>query len=286
MDFDGAVGELIGGENNGLKCMFTMMNNARLCVGLQGVALAERAYQHALAYANERVQGKSFKNGERVVIAHHADVRRMLLDMKARVTTGRLMAYNAALELDKAISGDRDARARVNFLTPIVKGWCTDMAVHVASVGIQIQGGMGFIEETGAAQYYRDARILPIYEGTNGIQAADFVFRKILRDDGALAMVYIKEMEGQVDGTYLNALTRATDTLISLGKDGDLDHVSWVSTPYLEAFSLILGGAMIEKAEQTKGVTESKDGNMMMGEHKFYRESILPCSLGILSSIL
>ena len=144
MDFDGATGYLIGEENQGLKYMFTMMNNARLSVGLRGVAIAGRAYQHAHHYANERIQGKSFDTGQRVPIAHHADVRRMLLDMKARMTAGRLMTYSAAIALDNE---DEEARARVDFLTPIVKAWCTDMAVEVASLGIQIHGGMGFIEE-------------------------------------------------------------------------------------------------------------------------------------------
>ena len=282
MDFDGAIGELIGEEHNGLKYMFTMMNNARLCVGLQGVAIAERAYQHALAYANDRVQGKSFTSGERVVIAHHGDVRRMLLDMKARVTAGRIMAYSAALELDKAMAGDDSARARVDFLTPIVKGWCTDMAVDVASTGIQIHGGMGFIEETGAAQYYRDARILPIYEGTNGIQAADFVFRKVLRDEGALAKIYIKEMDGVVDQQYIEALSEATDCVIALGKDKEMDQVAWLSAPFLKAFSLILGGAMIGKAAQTLSPAEIS----LVDAQDFYRYNIMPFSLGCLAPIL
>ncbi|PCI53725.1 MAG: acyl-CoA dehydrogenase [Alphaproteobacteria bacterium] len=281
MDFDGAIGELIGEEHNGLKYMFTMMNNARLCVGLQGVAIAERAYQHALAYANERVQGKSFTSGERVVITHHGDVRRMLLDMKARVAAGRIMAYSAALELDKAMAGDGDARARVDFLTPIVKGWCTDMAVDVASTGIQIHGGMGFIEETGAAQYYRDARILPIYEGTNGIQAADFVFRKVLRDEGALAKIYIREMDGLVDQQYLDALLQATDGVLALGKDKDMDQIAWLSAPYLKAFSLVYGGAMIGKLDETPALTETS----LVDVQGFYRDNILPFSLGFLFPI-
>ncbi len=282
MDFDGAIGELIGEEHSGLKYMFTMMNNARLCVGLQGVAIAERAYQHALAYANDRVQGKSFTSGERVVIAHHGDVRRMLLDMKARVMAGRIMAYSAALELDKAMIGDAEARARVDFLTPIVKGWCTDMAVDVASTGIQIHGGMGFIEETGAAQYYRDARILPIYEGTNGIQAADFVFRKVLRDEGALAKTYIEEMDRVVERQYIDALLQATECVVALGKGKNMDQVAWFSAPYLKAFSLILGGTMIGKAAQVSSQTETS----LVDIANFYRDNIMPFSLGCLAPIL
>ena len=178
MEFAGATGYLVGAENAGLKYMFTMMNNARLSVALQGVALAERAHQKAMAYANERVQGKSFINGKRVLISEHADVKRMLLTMRAQVEAGRALVCEAAFALDA-----RDT-AKVEVLTPIVKSWCTDMACEVASLGIQIHGGMGYIEETGATQYYRDARILPIYEGTNGIQASDLVFRKILRGGG------------------------------------------------------------------------------------------------------
>ncbi len=244
MDFDGAIGYLVGAENSGLKYMFTMMNNARLCVGLQGVAIAERAYQHANNYANERVQGRDFISGERVTIANHADVRRMLLDMKSRIIAGRLMAYSAAMELDR---GDNK---RVGFLTPIVKSFCTDMAVDVASIGIQIHGGMGFIEESGAAQYYRDARILPIYEGTNGIQAADFAFRKVVYDGGEMARLYIEEMEGLVEQSRLDALLRETEKILELAENKDMDVIAWRSTPYLKSFSHALAASLIEKAYQ------------------------------------
>ena len=156
MEFDGATGYLIGQANEGLKYMFTMMNNARLSVGLQGVAIAERAYQHALAYAEERVQGKDYKTGERTVIANHTDIKRMLKSMKSQIAAGRALTYAAAQALDE---GDD---VRVDILTPLVKSWCTDMACEVTSLGVQVFGGMGFIEETGAAQFYRDARLLPI----------------------------------------------------------------------------------------------------------------------------
>ncbi len=248
MNFDGATGYLVGEENSGLKYMFTMMNNARLCVGLQGVAIAERAYQHALSYANERVQGRSFDSGERVVIAEHADIRRMLLDMQSKVMAGRIMAYSAAMEMDKSALGNEEARARVEFLTPIVKTWCTDMAVEVASTGIQIFGGMGFIEESGVAQYYRDARILPIYEGTNGIQAMDFVFRKILRDEGKMAKEFLTEMEGSVDSSYVKYLIDFGNHILLLAKDNNKDAIAWLASPYLKAFSTTLGGCMLSKA--------------------------------------
>jgi len=277
MDFDGAVGYLIGEENAGLKYMFTMMNNARLCVGLQGVAIAERAYQHVLSYANERVQGKSFDSGERVVIAKHADVRRMLLDMQSQVMAGRIMAYSAAIELDKSALGDAKAKARVEFLTPIVKAWCTDMAVEVASTGIQVFGGMGFIEESGAAQYYRDARILPIYEGTNGIQALDFVFRKILRDEGEMAREFLAEMKGLVDDSYIEYLTDFWNHILSLAKDNNMDTVAWLATPYLKTFSTVLGGAVLANAA-SKGqdipLSDSHNSLNVLSEH--YSKSIMP----------
>ncbi len=248
MDFDGATGYLIGDENQGLKCMFTMMNNARLSVGLQGVAIAEAAYQHALGYAVDRVQGKSFKTGERVTISEHADVRRMLLDMQSRVVAGRLMAYAAAMELDKSVSGDAAAKGKVDFMTPIVKAWCTDMAVDVTSVGVQVHGGMGFVEETGAAQYYRDARILPIYEGTNGIQAADFVFRKVLFDKGAVAKEFIAELESVLPKEHVQPIDDATNLILEAGQAKDLDRVAWLSVPYLNAFSYALGAYYLTKA--------------------------------------
>ena len=247
MDFDGATGYLIGEENQGLKCMFTMMNNARLSVGLQGVAIAEASYQHALAYAKDRVQGKSFETGERVVIAEHADVRRMLLDMQSRIIAGRLMAYAAAMELDKAVAGDLQAKAKVDFLTPIVKAWCTDMAVDVTSIGVQVHGGMGFIEETGAAQYYRDARILPIYEGTNGIQAADFVFRKVLFDKGTVAKAFIEELKAVLGEDRVKSVEEETNHILELGKDGDLDQAAWCSVPYLKKFAEVIGAFYLKK---------------------------------------
>ncbi|MBE9398484.1 acyl-CoA dehydrogenase C-terminal domain-containing protein [Pontibacterium sp. N1Y112] len=188
-DDDGAIGYLVGEENKGLACMFTMMNNARLAVGLQGVAISERAYQHALEYAHDRVQSPSVGNKEAGPIIRHADVRRMLQTMKSITEAGRALAYDACASLDFAHkSEDAETRARESaraaYLTPIVKGWCTEVAQEVTSLGVQVHGGMGFIEETGAAQHYRDARILPIYEGTNAIQALDLVGRKTLFDKG------------------------------------------------------------------------------------------------------
>jgi alkylation response protein AidB-like acyl-CoA dehydrogenase len=190
---EGAKGELVGEPHQGLKYMFIMMNAARFAVGLQGIGVADRAYQQALAYARERVQGRNLSGtGEPIAIVQHPDVKRMLLTMKAMTEGGRALAYVAAAASDVAhhVLDDaerRDSQSLYEFLVPVLKGHCTELSVEVASLGVQVHGGMGFIEETGAAQHYRDARILPIYEGTTAIQANDFVGRKTLRDGGALA---------------------------------------------------------------------------------------------------
>ncbi|MBP0049694.1 acyl-CoA dehydrogenase C-terminal domain-containing protein [Marinobacterium sp. AK62] len=203
MGFDNAIGYLVGEPNRGLACMFTMMNNARLSVGLQGVSISERAYQQALEYAFERIQGPAVGTKEAGPIIRHADVRRMLLTMKTLTEAGRAIAYDACGSLDFATKADSDEakareQTRAALLTPIVKGWCTEVAQEVTSLGVQVHGGMGYVEETGAAQHYRDARILPIYEGTNGIQALDLVGRKTLMDKGAALAVLIEEMRGAV----------------------------------------------------------------------------------------
>ncbi|MGE4314165.1 MAG: acyl-CoA dehydrogenase family protein [Pseudobdellovibrionaceae bacterium] len=258
-DKGGATGYLVGVENEGLKYMFTMMNNARLSVGLQGVAIAERSYQAAVAYAKDRVQGKSMVTGENVVIAEHADVKRMLLDMAARVMGGRAMTYEAAAYLDKARGGDEAAQIRVELMTPVVKSWCTDMSLNVTSTGVQVHGGMGFVEETGAAQYYRDARILPIYEGTNGIQAADLIFRKLMRDQGVGFSAWLKETDALAashDGTKGDALRRtvkelgeAFKVLAGLGSEKDMDALAALSVPFLNAMGTVMAGVGMLKLD-------------------------------------
>ena len=193
-DDEGAVGFLVGEENAGMRAMFTMMNHARLSVGLEGVAIAERSYQQALAYARERRQGRApgAPPGESSAIIDHPDVRRMLLDMRSTTSAMRGLAYRNAEAIDRAAHGaDSDERRaadeRAALLTPLTKAWATDLGCELASAGLQVHGGMGFIEETGAAQHYRDARIAPIYEGTNGIQSADLVGRKLsMRGGGAV----------------------------------------------------------------------------------------------------
>ena len=198
-DIRGATGYLIGEENKGLECMFTMMNNARLTVGLQGVSVAERAYQQALSYCNERVQGVAPGYKEAGPIIRHPDVQRMLTTMKSITEAARALTYSACTEVDMAASGlpvgtlEKHTR-RLGLFTPIVKGWCTEVAQEVATLSLQCHGGMGFIEETGIAQIFRDARILPIYEGTNGIQSMDLVVRKIIGDNGLAINELIVDM--------------------------------------------------------------------------------------------
>ena len=202
-DKEGAIAYLVGEPNHGLEYMFTMMNHARLNVGLEGVAVAEAAYQKAVAYARTRVQGRPIGGSERASIIHHPDVRRMLMDMKARTEAMRALAYVTAACMDRARHHPdpderRRSQGRVEFLTPVVKGWSTETSINIASTGIQVHGGMGYVEETGAAQYLRDARITTIYEGTTGIQAIDLIGRKLVRDNGANAAALISDIEEEV----------------------------------------------------------------------------------------
>ena len=195
----GAIGYLIGKPGDGLACMFTLMNHARLEVGLQGVALSERSYQDALAYAKDRVQGRNSETGEPARIIEHADVQRMLMQMRSMTDAMRGLTYDGAYAHDFRVNGSSEEERefyenRFALLTPLVKAWCTELVNEVTSLGIQVHGGMGFIEETGAAQHYRDARIAAIYEGTNGIQANDLLGRKVLKDQGAAMRSYIAEI--------------------------------------------------------------------------------------------
>ena len=205
-DNGGAVGYLVGPENQGLMCMFSMMNNARLSVGHQGVAIGERAYQQAVGYAADRVQGKVQGVEGRAPIIHHGDVKRMLLQMRGLTEAGRALSfYTIAAEDRSHHSVEPDSQQHnqrlVEILTPLVKGWCTEVSMEVTSLGVQVHGGMGFVEETGAAQHMRDARILPIYEGTNGIQALDFIGRKCLRDGGEGLTDLLAEMLAMAEST-------------------------------------------------------------------------------------
>ncbi len=245
MLFEGAEAELVGEENRGLNAMFAMMNNARLGVAVQGVGQGARALQLAEAYAADRVQmGKP--------IAQQPDVARMLAEMRATTLAGRLMVLEAAVAGDRArLLGDKDAETRLALLTPIVKSWCTDRGVDNASLGMQVHGGMGFVEDTGAAQVLRDARIAPIYEGTNGIQAIDLVLRKLGRDGGQSMRALLAEVAA-VDARLLpaaTALEQATGWMLgALSRSADEAQASAV--PYLEAAGWTLGGWMLARAAQ------------------------------------
>jgi 3-(methylthio)propanoyl-CoA dehydrogenase len=269
-DNGGAVGYLVGEPNRGMELMFTMMNNARLNVGLQGVAIAERAYQQARDFARVRVQGKpaGAKADGPLPIIHHADVRRMLLDMRASTEAARALTYYVAAGIDHAQHHpDPEERKRhqrrVDLLIPVAKAWCTDIGVEVASTGIQVHGGMGFIEETGAAQHLRDARIAPIYEGTNGIQANDLVARKIGRDGGAAVRELIAEMK-ELNGPLLNASGNdlsATRMHLLVGIATLKDATEWMtknmatdmplalaaSVPYLRLVGTLTAGWLLAK---------------------------------------
>jgi alkylation response protein AidB-like acyl-CoA dehydrogenase len=203
----GAIGYLVGAPHSGLACMFTMMNDARQNVGLQGLAISERAYQQARAYAHDRIQG-TLPSGERVNLFAHADVRRMLLMMKSAVAAMRGVMYRASFAIDhsKAAPTQPDLHARVELWTPIVKGWMTELGQEVTSLAVQVHGGMGYIEETGVAQHFRDARILPIYEGTTGIQGLDLVGRKLLKDKGAALTALLDEFDHFTDQPFDKAV--------------------------------------------------------------------------------
>jgi acyl-CoA dehydrogenase len=266
-DHGGATGFLVGEENRGMACMFTMMNQARLSVALQGVAIAERATQQALAYTRERKQGRAtgVESGSSPIIAH-PDVKRMLLTMRALTRAARALCYATAVALDRAQrSPDEAARKaaheRASLLTPVAKAFSTDIGSEVASLGVQVHGGMGYIEETGAAQHYRDARIAAIYEGTNGIQAIDLVTRKLPLAGGATVTAYIGELKRTVEAVNatndaafgwtgvrlqdaVDALERATHWLLGSQRN-DLDAALAGATPYLRLFALAAGGALL-----------------------------------------
>ena len=249
MQYDGAKGWLVGEPHNGMAAMFTMMNNARLGVGLQGVGVAEAAFQHALAYALGRVQGKTPEPGQTGIFGH-ADVRRMLAGMKAQIFSARAISLACAVAIDMAnATGAPEWKARAALLTPIAKAYGTDIGVSVASDGVQVHGGMGFIEETGAAQFLRDARITPIYEGTNGIQAMDLVGRKMM-DGGDAAFRLIGEIEAGAKAarallpdlaedvwTAAETLREATEMVLAQPMN---DRFAG-ATSYLRAFALVLG---------------------------------------------
>jgi alkylation response protein AidB-like acyl-CoA dehydrogenase len=303
-DNGGAFGLLVGEENKGLQYMFTTMNNARLSVGLQGVAIAERALQKAAAFARERVQSRDIAShhAKPVTIIHHPDIRRMLLTMRALTESCRALAYFAAAKLDIAKrhpdpAERHGAQSLVDLLIPVVKGWSTEIGSEAAAMGVQIHGGMGYIEETGAAQFMRDAKIAEIYEGTNGIQANDLIGRKLTRDGGATAKSFIATMQSLDDelaaaGAELSplraalakglaALDAATDWILA-HQAGDPRDAAAGAMPYLRLWGTVAGGwlmakaALAAKADLVAGEGDPAFLRAKMITARCYGEQILP----------
>jgi acyl-CoA dehydrogenase len=298
-DNGGATGFIVGEENRGMACMFTMMNQARLSVAVQGVAIAERATQQALAYARERKQGRATSQagaGSSAIIAH-PDVKRMLLTMRALTRAARALCYATAVSLDRAQrSGDEAARVaahqRASLLIPVAKGFSTDIGIEVASLGVQVHGGMGYVEETGAAQHYRDARIAAIYEGTNGIQAVDLVTRKLPLAGGATVKGYIGEIRRTIaavdaanTGAFgwagvrleeaVDSLERTTQWLLG-NQHNDLDTALAGATPYLRLFALTAGGALLaeEALAALRMAGNSADAAARVAIARFFAENM------------
>jgi alkylation response protein AidB-like acyl-CoA dehydrogenase len=291
-DKGGATGRLIGKEHEGMRCMFTMMNRARLAVGLSGVAIAERATQQALAYARDRTQGKA-------AIIGYPDVKRMLLTMRALTYAARTICYATAVALDRSQRSKTDAARkagdeRASLLTPVAKAFSTDIGIEVASLGVQVHGGMGFIEETGAAQHYRDARIAAIYEGTNGIQALDLVTRKVPLNDGGAVNGYIDELRGIVGrvkavndpalgepgarlGEAVESLARATQWLLAQKSS---DSALAGATPYLRLFGATAGGCMMAE-DALASLRDGSAGASRIALARFFAENVAVQSGGL-----
>ena len=312
-DHGGAIGKLIGEENRGLEYMFIMMNAARFGVGMQGIGIADRAYQHAVAYAKDRVQSRDLAGSSGpVAIINHPDVKRMLMTMRAQIEAARALAYVAAGKLDAAHHHpDAEVRkqnqAQYEYLVPIVKGWSTEMSLDVTSNGVQVHGGMGFIEETGAAQFYRDARILTIYEGTTAIQANDLVGRKTVRDAGATAkqiLADVRETAAQLAasdtadleaiGVQLIAAAAALEqvvTYVAGNMKSDIKAVFAGSVPYLKLAGIVLGGwqmgrAALVAADRLKQGEDSSFYQAKIGTARFFAEHYLVQAEGLKTSIL
>jgi 3-(methylthio)propanoyl-CoA dehydrogenase len=312
----GAVAELVGEENRGLEYMFIMMNAARYSVGIEGVGLSERAYQTALAYARERIQGTEagIRGGARVAIVRHPDVRRMLLLMKTQTEAMRALAAVVAISLDAArLHPETQERERhqafADLMIPVVKGWCTENAVDIASLGIQVHGGVGFIEETGAAQYLRDARITPIYEGTTAIQANDLIGRKLSRDGGHAAQTVIGEMrkvaESLAGDAQLSALAPAFTAAIGSLQEAvryvvenypkDIRAVSVGAVPMLKLFGIVAGGwqllrsAVIAQQHLSAAGVNAADAEFYkakISSARFYADYVLPQAGGFAHAIV
>ena len=303
LSFEDSTGYLIGEENQGMRYMFTMMNQARLEVGLEGLSVAERAYQHASAYAKERKQGRMMGGSEPVPIIEHPDVRRMLMTMKAYTEAMRGLVYDAVAADDRmhcaATQEERDAaRDRLALLTPITKSWCTDHGVDVASLGVQVFGGMGFIEESGAPQFYRDARITPIYEGTNGIQALDLVMRKLPMHGGAVINGYLDEIDSlaakladaddlnDIAGALSSAVATVRETTTFLLDASPRDAMAG-ATPYQEMLGTLAGGYYLAR-QAAAAVERAVDVPWLaakVGTARFYAATVLPSVNGMAGAV-
>ncbi|MEN8259157.1 MAG: acyl-CoA dehydrogenase [Pseudomonadota bacterium] len=308
-DGEGAEGYLVGEANRGLEYMFTMMNESRLAVGVQGIGIAEQAFQAARHYARERIQGKAYdaREGKSVPIIRHPDVKRMLITMKSEIEAMRGLAYCTAAWLDKAEKHpDPAARKRslalAELLTPVVKGWCTEQGVLIASAAVQVHGGTGYIEETGVAQYLRDARIATIYEGTTGIQANDLMDRKVRRNGGESMRALVDIMRGTLaeldDGSDLalqleaaiDALERATSWVLAQKSESGLPAAAAV--PYLHLLGTVAGGWVMARSalaaiQKLKTDTEHADFcRARLATAKFYADNVLPRAAGLTENVV
>ena len=313
MEYDGSVGYLVGEENRGLTYMFTMMNEARVWVGGQGLACASGALQGAAQYARDRVQGRpvgmSKEDAKSSTIMDHADVRRMLLTIKAYVDAMRYLMYDNQLMLDLEYFGEGELKEfgeeRCGILTPITKAWISDLGVELSSIAIQVYGGMGYVEETGVAQYLRDARIAPIYEGTNGIQALDLIFRKLPLDSGQAMQRLLGDVNSVIDemsqaGDVLSSMSeklkvevdKLSEVTLWLGSkmlEGELVDASAGASPYIKMFGQVLGGYYMGKAALLATKKYEETGDEYYAEKitlsKFYIEQLLPLASGYASAV-
>jgi alkylation response protein AidB-like acyl-CoA dehydrogenase len=300
MVFEDAVGYLVGEENKGLSYMFIMMNAARFSVGLEGVSISERAFQRALAYAKERLQGRDLVEGAKTVpIIKHPDVRRMLMLMKSQTEAMRALAYVVAAAMDFAHKTQNKAhQAFVDLMIPVVKGWCTETGIEVASLGVQVHGGMGFVEETGAAQYLRDARITTIYEGTTGIQAMDLVGRKIAREGGATAKAWLAELKkldaklaahpeirkALADG--VKAVEECVDFIVG-SKDPRVQFAGAV--PFLKLMGIVAGGWQMARAALAADTMQGGDQEFLKAKKataRFYADHVLVQAPGLRNTVV
>ena len=308
MIFDQAVGYLVGEENHGLETMFIMMNAARFGVGLEGVAIAERAFQRALAFSKERLQGRDLAGGRTVPIIRHPDVRRMLMLMKSQTEAMRALAYVVAAALDFANRAPDEgvkkrSQAFVDLMIPIVKGWSTETGIEIASLGVQVHGGMGFVEETGAAQYLRDARITTIYEGTTGIQAMDLVGRKIAREGGATAKAWLEELRG-FDAELARSENPDVQSLrgsLAAGVRAFADCVQFIvsekgphaalagAVPFLKLAGIVAGGWQMARAALAAEKNLSGDRSFYQAKiatARFYGEHVLVQAGGLRDTVV